>query len=80
MAEMGETADGNPASVDFGGDSQEDASPAEGTGEPSSSHAGAAEAETKIQEGAMRPRRVEAALKAAKTFEEFRQKQAIQVS
>lgn len=64
--------DVSPPSVDFGDDADERPSAAEGPAPADSSHVAPVAPQAKLPEGPMRPRRVEAALKSPKSFEEYR--------
>ena len=65
---------GSPPSVDYGDGEEDEPLAAEGPSSAAASHEVPADAETEVPETAMRPRRVESALKDAKTFEDYRKK------
>ena len=65
--------DGIPLSVDFGGSDDEELPATNGPGHLTSSRADVALSVDKSPAEVLRPRRVDAALRAARNFEEFRQ-------
>ena len=64
----------SPPSVDYGDGEEDEPSTAGGPDSTAASHVVPVETETKPPEETMRPRRVEQALKEAKTFEDYRKK------